>query len=196
MTVDEIMHEIEKDTLFYDESNGGVTFSGGEPLMQPDFLVALLKKCRERSIHTAVDTMGYADPDILLEIAEDVDLFLYDLKHMDLERHTELVGVSNTMILTNLRLLTERGSKVTIRIPVIPGINDDRKHIEGMAQFIASLPALTGVSLLPYHDTAIEKYRRFGMAYRLVEIKNPSTESMKGVAKLFGKYGLDVTIGG
>ncbi len=193
--VDELMDEIEKDILFYDESGGGVTISGGEPLIQPEFLIALLKKCRERNIHTTVDTMGYADPETLCRVAEYTDLFLFDIKHMDSEKHVECVGVPNKIILSNLRMLLENGYAVKVRIPVIPGINDDPENIERMGKFIVSLPAIGGVSILPYHDTATKKYIQFGIDYRMKEIKNSSSMSAEEVAEQLAKYGLDVKIG-
>ena len=129
MTVDEVLSEISKDTLFYDQSRGGVTISGGEPLMQPGFLMQLLDACGERGFHRTVDTSGHVDTNLLLDAAARTDLFLYDLKHMDSEKHLRYTGVSNDKILHNLKQLSRQGASIIIRLPVIPGINMMRKML-------------------------------------------------------------------
>jgi pyruvate formate lyase activating enzyme len=210
ITVTDLVCEVERDILFYDESGGGVTFSGGEPLFQYDFLLAVLKECREREIHTAVDTMGYADTDLVLEIAEHTDLFLFDLKLMDPAWHLEYVGVPNEGILDNLKALDRRGSPVLVRIPLVPGINDDRENLEKTARFIASLSGIRSVSVLPYHDSAAEKYRRFGIENKMLGLgtDGPSSAgqglllrhdvqrglSVEHTLQLFEGYGLDVQL--
>ena len=141
MTVREVMADIEREIPFYDESDGGATFSGGEPLMQPTFLSALLKACRAQEIHTVVDTSGFANWKVFEQICEDVDLFLYDLKHMDSIRHREVTGVPNDVILENLRRLSAAGARCIVRIPLIPGINDDEKNLVESGKFLASLSA-------------------------------------------------------
>ena len=148
MTVAEVLAEIEGDISFYDESGGGVTFSGGDPLLQRDFLLALLKACRAKEIHTAVDTSGSFSWPALEMIRPYVDLFLYDLKLMDEERHKRVTGVSNRLILQNLEALSKLGHKIIIRVAVVPGINDDERNIYQTGAFAASLPHLEGVSLL------------------------------------------------
>jgi pyruvate formate lyase activating enzyme len=139
MSVEDVVAEISKDTLFYDESRGGVTFSGGEPLMQTAFLMGLLKACGDLDLHRTVDTCGYADTRTLLSVAIQVELFLYDLKHMDPEKHYRHTGVSNEMILTNLKCLSRQGARIIIRLQVIPGINNDRENIEWTGAFLSSL---------------------------------------------------------
>lgn len=196
MTVSRVMAEIERDIVFYDESGGGVTFSGGEPLMQPEFLQALLQSCQRREIHTALDTCGFAPWETIDRIRPYVDLFLYDLKLMDDDTHRRFTGVSNHRILTNLEALSEHGHGIILRIPIIPGINDDEENVGQIAEFAAKLPCLAGIDLLPYHTTASDKYERLGLAYELQETHPPSTEILTHTAGLLRKFGLQVKIGG
>ncbi len=196
MTVDEVMAEIRKDSAFYDESGGGVTFSGGEPLCQPAFLRALLERCRAEEIHTVVDTSGFAQRDLLLSVGRLTDLILYDLKHMDPDQHERLTGVSNALILDNLRTLTSTGARLRIRVPIIPGNNDDLANIDATAQFVASLTGVNEIDILPYHGSAAEKYRKMGLPYRLHELTPPSDLHMQAIAARLRSYGLSVRIGG
>jgi len=196
VTVMEAVKEIEKDQLFFDESGGGVTFSGGEPLAQPDFLVEALAECKKREIHTAVDTTGHAQPDIIMGVARHADLFLYDIKHMDSAKHRLYTGVGNELILENLKRLASAGSAINVRIPVIPGINDDETNIRSTGEFLASLPGVRDVNILPYHGIAETKYRRFEMDYRLGGLAAPDEKDMKRISKMLGLHGLRVTIGG
>jgi len=196
VTVAEVMAEVEKDIVFYDESGGGVTFSGGEPLMQPDFLRALLYSCEEQEIHTAVDTSGLAAWKTLQSISEHVDLFLYDLKLMDDEKHRRFTGVSNDLILSNLRALTSQGSAITVRVPIIPGVNDDDENILRTGEFVASLPRVPSVSILPYHKAGADKYARLNKTYALPQTQSPSDERMAEIAALLQSIGLTVKVGG
>jgi pyruvate formate lyase activating enzyme len=196
MTVAEVMAEIERDLCFYDESGGGVTFSGGEPLLQRDFLLALLKSCRDKEIHTAVDTSGFAAWDTLDRVRPYVDLFLYDLKLLDDAQHQQFTGVSNRLILDNLRALAERGHQVFLRVAIIPGINDGETHLRRLGELAATLPAVREVSLLPYHQTAIDKYNRLSKDYAIADIRPPSDERMAEIARLLAEFGLPVKIGG
>jgi pyruvate formate lyase activating enzyme len=196
MTVAQVMAEIERDIAFYDESGGGVTFSGGEPLLQRDFLLALLQACKEKDIHTAVDTSGFAPWQVLESIAPYVDLFLYDLKTIDDARHREFTGVSNVLILQNLQALAERGHTIAVRVPIIPGINDDDETVRQMGMFAAALPHLSSVSLLPYHQAGVEKYRRLHLDYKLPGIRPPSDKRMSEIAHILQGFGLQVKIGG
>jgi len=195
MTVAEVMREIEKDLVFYDESGGGVTFSGGEPLAQPEFLEGLLEACRERRIHAAVDTSGIAERELLLRIAAKAGLVLYDLKLLDSGKHQQYVGCSREPILQNLAALVAQGRPVEIRVPVIPGINDSAEDLRDMAAAVRRL-GLCRVHLLPYHQTALEKYRRLGMSYRLEGLQPPLAERMSQVAAHFEAAGVRVKIGG
>jgi len=196
VTVAEVTAEIEKDIVFYDESGGGVTFSGGEPLMQPGFLYALLQSCQEREIHTAVDTSGLAAWKTLQRISEKVDLFLYDLKLMDDEKHRQFTGVSNGLILSNLAALASQGNAITVRVPIVPGINDDDENISRIGEFAASLARVPSISILPYHQAGVDKYARLHKMYALPATQSPSDERVAEVAKTLQAFGLSVRIGG
>jgi pyruvate formate lyase activating enzyme len=196
MSVEDVVAEITKDTLFYDQSSGGVTFSGGEPLMQPSFLMGLLKACGDLDLHRTVDTCGYADTRTLLNVATHVELFLYDLKHMDSEKHYRYTGVPNEMILTNLKCLSRQGAGIIIRLPLIPGINDDRENIERTGAFLSSLAGVNQVNILPYHHTAAAKYKSLGLNYGAVDIARPTRDHLESIAGQLEKYDLQVKIGG
>ncbi len=194
--VDEIMAEIEKDIIYYDQSGGGVTFSGGEPLQQIDFLTALLKKCKEHEIQTAVDTSGLATWTRFEQILPYADLFLYDLKVMDDEKHRQLTGVSNQVILENLSRLNSTQAQIHVRIPIIPSINDDDENLRATSAFLSTLKNIHQVDLLPYHNIAEDKYRRMAHEYELKNVKTPSTKEMQALAKIFEEKGFNVKIGG
>jgi len=196
MTVGEVMAEIERDRAFYDESAGGVTFSGGEPLLQQEFLLALLEGCADRGIDAAVDTCGFCAWEKLDAARNHAGLFLYDLKLIDETRHRELTGVSNQLILENLKALSQTGHTIILRVPVIPGANDDAEEVRRIGEFAADLPALQRIDLLPYHDTAVEKYRRLDRIYPLTGVRRPSAERMDEVAEILRGLGLTVKIGG
>jgi pyruvate formate lyase activating enzyme len=195
MTVREVMQQIEKDLVFYDESFGGVTFSGGEPLYQPAFLHALLDACAERQLHTVVETCGYAHRDLLLTLSKKVDVFYYDLKIIDSEKHRKYVGVPNNEIVGNLEALAEQGNSVVVRIPVIPGINDDPGEIQGMARLLQR-SQLHKVHLLPYHRAGTGKYARLHMPYLLGDVEAASSESIQSIAQQLEQSGFLVSIGG
>jgi pyruvate formate lyase activating enzyme len=196
MSVDQVMAEVERDVPFYDESGGGVTVSGGEPLAQPAFLLALLQACKGKEIHTALDTCGFAPWEVLDGVREHVDLFLYDLKVMDDARHRTLTGASNERILENLRALSQAGHEIVLRVPVIPGVNDDDRNVRQTGAFAASLPALRRVDLLPYHHAGTEKYGRLHRAYALPETRPPSDERIAEIARALRELGLHVKTGG
>jgi len=196
MTVAEVMAEVVKDVIFYDQSGGGVTFSGGEPLMQGDFLLALLNHCRAEGIHTAVDTTCHARGDLVRRVAEIADLFLCDIKHMDSPIHERYTGVPNNLILANLRMLAEAGKKLIVRIPIVPGFNDDTANIENTARFAQSLPTVKRIDILPYNRGGLEKSVRLAAGFDLMESQNPSDEQMAEIARTLRGYGFEVTIGG
>ena len=177
-------------------NGGGVTFSGGEPLLQREFLGTLLAACKARELHTAVDTSGFASWDTLDRIRPLTDLFLYDLKLIDDERHREVTGVTNQPILRNLHDLSALGHAIVIRIPIVPGINDDNESIQQLADFIATLPNRHPIDLLPYHHIAVEKYLRLDKPYRLFEVRRPDDDRLLEIAQLFQQVDLPVTIGG
>jgi pyruvate formate lyase activating enzyme len=196
MTAEQVMAEIERDIAFYDESGGGVTFTGGEPLLQRDFLSALLQACREKEIRTALDTSGFAAWETIERIRGYVDLFLYDLKLIDDARHRQFTGVSNAPILRNLQALSQRGHAIRLRVPVIPGINADDESVRQIGAFAAALPHLNGVDLLPYHRIGIDKYIRTNRVYKLSETRSPSDEQMAEIVHILNSFGLLVRIGG
>jgi pyruvate formate lyase activating enzyme len=162
--------------------------------MQPGFLSALLKACRKQEIHTVVDTSGFANWNVFEQIRSAVDLFLYDLKHMDSLRHREVTGAPNELILENLRRLSMVGARCLVRIPLIPGINAEEQNLVESARFLASLPQLEGVELLGYHDIAQAKYEALGREYALVGIKPPSEAEMSNAAEVLRSYGLGVVL--
>ncbi|HXW94588.1 MAG TPA: glycyl-radical enzyme activating protein [Nitrososphaerales archaeon] len=193
---EELVREVEKDVLLFDNSGGGVTFSGGEPLFQPAFLKEVLVLCRERGIHTALETSGQASARTFESIIDSVDLFLFDLKIVDERDHEKYTGVSNRVIKKNLRTLTERrGRDVILRFPVITGINDTEKHVEEFQSFARGLRGISEVDLLPYHDVS-EKYRRLGLTYRMGAHVAPSAEKLDHIREKLEEIGLKVKIGG
>ncbi len=196
MKPEEVMAEVMKDFPFYEESGGGVTFSGGEPLLQPDFLESLLILAKKNNLHTVVDTSGQASFSVFLRILPYVDLFLYDLKLIDPERHRSVTGQRNDLILENLKKLASLTDKIVVRIPVIPTINDDEANLRQMAAFIKSIGRVAGIELLPYHELGKDKYARVGMEYKLTTVTKPSPEEMERVASIFREANLNVSIGG
>jgi pyruvate formate lyase activating enzyme len=197
-TVGNILEILGREKIFLDQSKGGVTFSGGEPLMQSEFLLEALKACKANGYHTAVDTSGYSSPESLKSIIPYTDLFLFDLKHLDDASHIELTGVSNILILNNYRLLLESGKDLIIRIPVIPGFNDDPDHIERLKQFISGTKtsSLRKINLLPFHKIGASKYKRFNIPYMMVNVEPPAKDKMHKLKEIFSETGVKVKIGG
>lgn len=196
VTVDELMARVERDRVFFDTSGGGVTFSGGEPLAQAAFLERCLAACREREIHTAVDTSGAAAAETLDAVAALADLFLYDLKLMDDARHREHTGVSNVPILDNLRRLVADGHAVWIRVPLIPGLNDDPANLDALATFVGDLNPVPPVCLLPYHRLGGDKADRLGQPSTLASVRPPTAEAVAAAVERLSARGLNVKIGG
>jgi pyruvate formate lyase activating enzyme len=197
MTSEEVMQEIKQDLLFFEESGGGVTFSGGEPLMQPEFLLELLRLCRDNNIHTALDTSGHAPPEIFADIINEVDLFLYDLKIIDNQSHVSYTGLDNQPILFNLKTLINRKKKVILRFPVIPDITDTEQNLAHVETYIHSLGnGIHEINLLPFHNIAKSKYHRLGWDNRMETIKTPSNTRLQELQLRFEKNGFYVKIGG
>jgi pyruvate formate lyase activating enzyme len=194
-TSDELIEIITKDFLFYDESKGGVTFSGGEPFVQKDFLLEVLKKCKKHGLNTVIDTTGYTLKENLLEVLPFTDTFLYDIKHMNPEIHKKLCGVPNDLILDNLRFLVENNADIRIRIPVIPNLNDGQ-NIYDTIDFLKKIKKLRYVDLLPYHNIMVGKYERFGMEFEYDNIKPPKNEYIESIKEVFESNNFEVTIGG
>ncbi len=196
VTVDDVIREVERDIVFYDQSGGGVTFSGGEPLMQPEFLLKLLKACKDRGIHTVVDTCGYGDSDNVVQISEHVDLFLWDLKMIDDEKHREFTGVANQLILENLARLSARGKEVVVRFSLIPGINDSEQDICKLGTFVQSLSNVERLDILPYHRVGVEKSRRVNRRSEPYDNQTPSPNVLKTIEEQLTGFDLKVRIGG
>lgn len=194
--IDEILTEIDKESPFFDVSGGGVTFSGGEPLLQPDALVELLRACGRLGIHRAVDTTGFAPTETLLSVARHTDLFLFDLKHMDSSLHHRYTGVPNELILHNLTALSRIGVSIRVRVPLLAGINDDRQNINACATFISSLDAVEGVDILPYHDLAGRKYRKLDRQSGASGNLRPTIQQIEEASDIFKSFGHHVRLGG
>ncbi len=192
----ELIEEVVKDQIFFDESGGGVTFSGGEPLSQAPFLIAALESCRSREIHTAVDTCGYCSREDLLAAARSTDLFLFDLKFVDEAKHLEHTGVSNERILDNLRALVEVHDNIWIRIPVLPGLNDDPESVSAVTELASSLPGVRRVSLLPYHRLGVAKRARLGLDWRQAGLLPPAPQRLRELASQLAAAGFPAQIGG
>jgi pyruvate formate lyase activating enzyme len=192
---EDIMKEIDKDAVFYEESGGGVTFSGGEPLMQAEALQELLELCREKGYHTTIDTCGHAEPAALHRVMELADLWLFDLKLMDNDKHVEFTSVSNELALKNLETLALAGKNIFIRFPFIPGINDGTDNLEAVAKLMIKL-GLKQIDILPYHAFAKDKYRRIGKTFLLEGVKEPDKEKVDEVINFFVIKGILVGISG
>jgi pyruvate formate lyase activating enzyme len=197
-SVEDILEIIEKERVFINQSKGGVTFSGGEPMMQTDFLLDTLKACKSNGYHTAVDTSGYSSPENYRAVIPFTDLFLFDIKHLDEARHFESAGASNTGILDNFRLLLESGKDIMVRIPVIPGFNDDFDHMTRLKNFIKSTKSasLKKINLLPFHKIGSSKYKRFNLPYRMDQVEPPSKDRMIELKNFFRDTEIKIKIGG
>jgi pyruvate formate lyase activating enzyme len=187
----DVLKQIEKDAVFYSESGGGVTFSGGEPMMQADFLSEVLTLCKEKDIHTAIDTCGHAEPAAFKQVMDLADLFLFDIKLMDDVKHLEYTGVSNELALKNLGVLARAGKEIIIRFPVIPGITDDEVNLAGIAELMKGLH-LSRIDLLPYHAIARDKYWRIGREYLLEGLKEPDLDKMERLKGYFMDNGIEI----
>ncbi len=190
-----LVRQLLGDRIFFDESGGGVTFSGGEPLLQAPFLIETLERLRSEGVHTAVDTCGYAPWEDLNQAAQSALLVLYDLKLMDEARHEAATGRSNRIILDNLKALSRMRTEIWIRVPVIPGINDDDANMAATASFISSLAAVRRVDLLPYHRIGEPKFARMGTTYTLAGLEAPSQQRLETLAEIFRFRGLLTHIG-
>jgi pyruvate formate lyase activating enzyme len=197
-TSEEVVGILDRERIFIDRSSGGVTFSGGEPLYQHEFLLEALRACKSAGYHTTVDTAGHSAASAYKAVIPFTDLFLFDLKHIEDPKHQELTGVSNRLIIDNFRMLCSSGTAIQIRIPVIPGYNDDEQNMSGIRKLICeNINRNTmGISLLPYHKTGSSKYGRFGIPNRLNGTDTPSAARMKGLRDFYSSTGLKVSIGG
>lgn len=191
-----LVAEISRDSIFYDQSHGGVTVSGGEPMIQIDFLEGLLKACRKRGIATTVDTSAYAPWPEFEKILDLVDLFMVDLKLIDNNQHEKYAGASNRLILENFEKLLEAGAAVRARLPMIPGITDTEENIDALISFLGRHKDLELISLLPYNRLGEDKFDRLGLDYRPGTLMTQTPDRMKDIAGRLEDAGLTVRIGG
>jgi pyruvate formate lyase activating enzyme len=210
VTVAQVMKEVLADRAFYENSGGGVTLSGGEPLMQPEFAKEILARSKAEGIHTAIETAGYYRWDRLADLLPLIDLVMMDLKHIDADAHREATGVDNDLILANARRLAATEKPIIFRTPVIPTVNDTPEVIGAIAQFVHSLASTAGadsdngqhanspdtvrfsLELLPFHRLATDKYRNLGMAYRASQLEPPSKEHMAALVEAARVHGIPV----
>jgi pyruvate formate lyase activating enzyme len=198
ISVDDILSILYKERIFIAQSGGGMTFSGGEPMQQPEFLLEALKACRKNGYHTAVDTSGYSLRSNYSAIIPYTSLFLFDIKHLDDLKHIKYTGVSNALIISNFKLILESGIDVMVRIPVIPGFNDDDDHLELLRSFLTGNRSdnLKKISLLPYHRIGSSKYKRLNIPDRMAGVEPPSAIRMNELKQFFTQTGIKIKTGG
>jgi len=194
ISLNELWAQIERDIPFHRQSGGGVTFSGGESLVQSDCVQALAEKCREQGVHTALDTCGYANWQVIEDLLPYIDLFLYDLKLMDDDRHQKYTGVSNRLVLQNLKDLSSSGSAIQIRMPLIAGINDDEDNIQQSVDFLANLPHIDSITLMPYHAIGRGKYEALGRSNPLPDAQPPDEIIIKHICDQFQHAGIPTRV--
>jgi pyruvate formate lyase activating enzyme len=193
--LDEVITECRRDELFYHNSGGGITLSGGEPLLQPEFALALLDRCKALGLNTALDTCGHVPGNVLEKALESADLVLFDIKHLNADEHRDGTGVDNRLILANLEKVMNSGkARIWIRVPVIPGYNDSDQYMEGLAQKLNGMKA-EKLSILGYHEWGRSKYQSLGKAYQLSGRKPLSAERLNEIIEIFKSRGLDATAG-
>lgn len=196
LTISEVLEEVERDREFYQRTGGGVTFSGGEPLAQPVFLEALSREAKASNLHTAIETCGHAKWDTIKLVFKNIDLVLFDLKHMNSDRHRDLTGVSNELILENLKRIDSLGIPIRIRLPLVPGINDSAANIMATAAFVSGLTNLEALDLLPYHRIGESKWTQLDRAYELHGLSPHNREQIYDLVDIAKKYGFNVNVGG
>ena len=196
VSVNEVMREIEKDIIFYDESDGGVTFSGGEPLMQPVFLNHLLNACQEKELLITLDTCGYASWEIIEKVKDKINLFLYDIKIIDDKKHQKYSGVSVLPILSNLAKLDREGKNIIIRFPVITGITETEENISQITEWMSTLETIREINLLPFHKIGYSKYKKLTRENKLLDLDSPSPERLDQLLDTFSGLGFTTKLGG
>ncbi len=196
ITVEEVLKEVLQDRPYYNRSGGGVTLSGGESLLQPDFAVALLKACKENGINTAIETTGFAPSDVIERFLPYLDTVLMDIKHINSNKHKEFTTQSNERILENAKLIASKANRLIIRVPVIPMFNDTVAEIAEIAAFASDLPNVNEIHLLPYHSMGRDKYIGLGREYSMGDIKSPTNELMEVLKQTAEQFGLKAYIGG
>ena len=196
VTVDEVMEVIKKDYTYYRRSGGGLTLSGGEALLQPEFAVALLQACQEYGINTAIESTAFSDYDVVSRYLPFLDTFLLDIKHINSKKHEMFTGKPNELILQNARRIAETGTNLIVRVPVIPTFNHTREEIQQIAAFAKTLPGVKELHLLPYHRLGQDKYAGLGREYTLADIVPPDNASMEMLQEAVMELGLQCQIGG
>jgi len=189
MTVRKILEEVEKDREYYRESGGGLTLSGGEPLLHPEFTIELLKEAKKKDLNTCIDTALFVSKKTIDEILPYVDYFLVDYKVTDEKEHIQLTGQSNQIILQNIDFLYKKKAKIFLRCPIIPGINDHAEHLSAIVELEKKYPGLEGIEIMPYHNTGNSKYERYGYVNSLPDIKTTSKETRERWLKYFKEKG-------
>ena len=195
-TIHALMDEIRKDIIFFEESSGGITFSGGEPLSQLSFLINLAERCKKEGFHLTLDTCGHIPLNDFKKIIPLIDLFLYDLKLIDDDLHKQYTGISNQIIIQNLKYLNHQKKNIIIRIPIIPTINDTEIELNAMLSLIKELKSITTIHLLPYHKIAVHKYEKLGIDQKLTHIQEPSKIQLDQIKDFFQTNGYNTQIGG
>jgi pyruvate formate lyase activating enzyme len=189
VTATQVLEEVVKDSVFFEESGGGVTFSGGEPFSQPDFLLSMLSMSKQQSLHTCIDTSGHVSTSWLRKAILMTDLFLYDLKLINKKEHIKYTGISNDLILENLEILAGKPEKIIVRFPVIPGITDTAENLGSVAHLMNKLN-LDRIVLLPYHETGKHKYSSLDRDYRMEGVTEPSGVEMEEARSVFREKGI------
>ena len=177
VSANEVLEEIEKDSIFYQTSNGGVTISGGEPLYQPEFTSGILKLCKEKGIHTAIETSGFASEQALKKVLKYCDLVLFDIKETNEENHKKFTGVSLAHIIKNLELINEQGIEFVVRLPIIPGLNDRKEHFDKVKSLAKNMQFCKGIEVMPYHSLGMYKYELLQREYLCSDISEPDNET-------------------
>lgn len=195
MTVDEVVEEVLRDRIFYEMSNGGVTLSGGDPVVQHDFSQAILERCKAQGLHTAIETAANCQWNDLATLLPVTDLIMMDIKHLDPNRHREVTGISNERILDNARQLAQTNKPLIIRVPVVPTVNDTPEEIGAIAQFVRSFPNLQYLELLPFHRLGESKYHALGLNYHASKLRTPTKDKMRELAARAKESGIEVRIG-
>lgn len=197
ITISDLMKQIDNEAIFFDQSGGGVTFSGGEPLMHSEYLLEALKECGNRMYHRVVDTTAFSKQEILLEVAENCEMFLIDLKLMNSEKHKEFIGVGNEKILSNIKALSKTDCELIFRIPLIKGVNTSEENIRETALFMNSLEGNRAkINLLPYHSIAEHKLVKMGKYSDFIEFKTPSDNEIIEIISQFKNFGIIASVGG
>ncbi len=196
VTVGEVLDTVQKDRIYYRRSGGGLTLSGGEMLLQPEFALALLRAAKQQGITTAVESTGFAPFSTIEKLLPYIDYFLMDIKHIDSGKHKEYTGHPNELILENALRIAKSGTRLTVRTPVIPGFNDTPDEIAAIARFAGSLPGVEEMHILPYHRIGQDKYAGLSREYTLAHLLPPPAEQMEGLLRVVNSYGLKGKIGG